>query len=206
VKAVEQIIEKISVEPNRMSNTNTKYGAGGDFAPKYGGGGGDYAPKYGGGNVVDYKSGFSLSTNIGQRSAPQYSHVQDEPAYKRYSSPQDDALRYPMHGNANAGVGGYDAAASYQPRSKAKASHLIQMEIPNSMVGSIVGKQGVTINEFSRSSGAQISFSGKEEFAPGTQDRILTIKGTQNQIQHAYMMIDQKVAEVEMEFRRPSYN
>merc|ERR1712183_491795 len=98
---------------------------------------------------------------------------------------------------AAAAVGNFDAAASYEARSKAKTVHSVEMEIPNSMVGSIVGKSGVTINEISRSSGAQISFSGKEEFAPGTQDRILTIKGSKKQVQKAHMLIDSKVLEVE---------
>jgi len=88
----------------------------------------------------------------------------------------------------------------YEPKSRIKTTHLIQMEIPNSIVGAIVGKQGQTINEFTRASGAHINFSAKDEFAPGTTNRILTIKGGKNQIQNAYMLIDQKIAQVGYQF------
>jgi len=187
VRAVDTIIEKISVEPNRMSNPNTKY-LGGDYIPKYGGG--DFNSKFGG--------GFNFSNSLNQRAANLYSAPQDNGL--RYSNTQDNTLRYSLQGSGN-----YDTSSNYEPKSKVKVAHFTTMEIPNTMVGSIVGKSGVTINEFSRTSGAQISFSGKDEFAPGTQDRILTIKGNYKQIQSAYMMIDQKVAQVEAEFHRPSY-
>jgi RNA-binding protein Nova len=95
----------------------------------------------------------------------------------------------PMHGHIQ-----------YEPKSRIKTTHLIQMEIPNSIVGAIVGKQGQTINEFTRASGAHINFSAKDEFAPGTTNRILTIKGGKNQIQNAYMLIDQKIAQVGYQF------
>ena len=97
---------------------------------------------------------------------------------------------------AAAAVGGVDGA-TYEARCKAKTTFSVEMQIPNVMVGSIVGKSGVAINEIQRGSGAQISFSGKDEFVPGTQDRILTIRGTKRQVLKAHMLIDTKVLEVE---------
>jgi len=84
---------------------------------------------------------------------------------------------------------------SYEPR-----SHVVfygQMEIPDDIVGAILGKQGQTIKEIIQASGAKIKFSAKDEYAPGTTDRILTIRGNINQITSAYKLVDQKVAQVE---------
>lgn len=91
----------------------------------------------------------------------------------------------------------YDS--NYIPKSKVKARFIVEMEVPDNMVGSLLGKQGQTINELSRASGAKFQFSPKNDFAPGTTDRILTITGGMNQVQNAYKLVDQKVAQVELE-------
>lgn len=75
----------------------------------------------------------------------------------------------------------------------------INMEIPDILVGAILGKQGKTVHEFIQFSGAKIQFSGKNEFAPGTTDRILTIQGDVNQTQIAYFLINQKIVQAENE-------
>jgi len=91
----------------------------------------------------------------------------------------------------------YDS--NYIPKSKVKARFIVEMEVPDNMVGSLLGKQGQTINELSRASGAKFQFSPKNDFAPGTTDRILTITGGMNQVQNAYKLVDQKIAQVELE-------
>lgn len=192
-RAVKEIIEKISCEPLRMSNPYTKgYPSGGGggnyYPPQYGGSGNDYPPPPRNG-----RGGYNPNMPPNARhNVPRNSGYNSN----SYSSSQNEY----GYSNTAGGHGGYVSSDYYQPESTVKTSHLIQMEIPNAWVGSVVGKQGVTINEFSRNSGAQISFSAKEEFAPGTQDRILTIKGTKNQIYTAYTMVDRKVAEIEREF------
>lgn len=80
-----------------------------------------------------------------------------------------------------------------------KTQVTIQMEIPDILVGAILGKQGKTIHEFIQFSGAKIQFSGKNDFAPGTTDRILTIHGDVNQSQIAYFLINQKIVQAENE-------
>lgn len=91
----------------------------------------------------------------------------------------------------------YDS--NYFQKSKVKSRFLVEMEVPDNMVGSLLGKQGQTINELSRVSGAKFQFSPKNDFAPGTTDRILTITGGMTQVQTAYKLVDQKVAQVELE-------
>jgi len=134
-----------------------------------------------------------------------YNYAQFTPA----PAVHDTAVRYTYNYGAGNGAicNGFEpqlppapSPPYYEPKSRVKTTHLIQMEIPNSIVGAIVGKQGSTINEFTRASGAHINFSPKDEFVAGTTNRILTIRGGKNQIQNAYMLIDQKIAQVGYQF------
>merc|ERR1711890_190209 len=90
--------------------------------------------------------------------------------------------------------------SNYQAKSRVKSKFQVEMQIPNEVVGFILGKQGQTISESSRRSGAKLQFSGKDEFVPGTADRILTITGGMYQVQSAYILVDEKLALVEAEF------
>ena len=81
--------------------------------------------------------------------------------------------------------------------SNIKTPVTIQMEIPDVLVGAILGKGGKTVNEFIQFSGAKIQFSAKNDFAPGTTDRVLTIQGDLNQTQIAYFLINQKISQAE---------
>lgn len=53
----------------------------------------------------------------------------------------------------------------------------ITVGIPNGMVGAILGMGGSTINELQSMSGARINVSQRDEYMPGTDNRILTITG-----------------------------
>ena len=77
----------------------------------------------------------------------------------------------------------------------------IQMEIPDIMVGAILGKQGQTVSEIIQLSGAKLKFSGKDEYAPGTMDRILTISGDMKQAETAFVLVNQKVEQVHKELK-----
>ena len=98
---------------------------------------------------------------------------------------------------SNAGRGQGSSSGSIINNIKTTVS--IQMEIPDILVGAILGKQGKTVHEFIQFSGAKIQFSGKNDFAPGTTDRILTIQGDLNQTQIAYFLINQKIMQAENE-------
>jgi len=213
-KAAEMIVEKLSGAPMRMSDPRTKYDP---YASKHnsndrGGsrGGGDHRGDRGdrgdrGGRDGDRRGGFNLSSSLrNDPYAPDpMRYMQDEPA-ARYNSIYGDGGAGALGGlaaaaAAAAAVNNFDGSATYesQSRAKSKTAWKVTMEIPNGMVGSIVGKGGSAINEITRASHAQISFSGKDEFAPGTQDRFLTIEGDKKQVQKAHMLIDQKIMEVE---------
>jgi len=78
----------------------------------------------------------------------------------------------------------------------------VQLEIPDAYVGGIMGKQGQNIYELSQRSGARFHFSGKNEYAPGTTNRILKITGDMNQAQLAYDIVNERVQQLEYILQR----
>jgi len=191
IKACCQIIENMSSEPEKMCTSNIRYGA------------------------------SALNTNSLSFSKNMFNNLPSETPsflYNSASNGQRQAIGIPRAENSfnlsrgensfnlsraennfslpraeNFGLPSYEP--SYEPR-----SHVVfygQMEIPDDIVGAILGKQGQTIKEIIQASGAKIKFSAKDEYAPGTTDRILTIRGNINQITAAYKLVDQKVAQVE---------
>jgi len=187
------IIDKMSSEPMRMSKPHSKYESKNQSYDPY-----QQPPRH-----EDRRAGgFNLSSTLRGGGGDHGRFVQDEPA-RGYGGLYGGAGGMGLGAAAATaaaalgGLGGLDAAAGYEARCKAKTTFTVEMQIPNAMVGGIVGKSGSTINEIQRNSGAQISFSGKDEFVPGTHDRILTIKGSKKQVLKAHMLIDSKVLEVE---------
>lgn len=45
------------------------------------------------------------------------------------------------------------------------------MQVPDKLVGSILGKGGSTLKEIQQQTGARVTISKRGEFAPGTQNR-----------------------------------
>merc|ERR1740117_1503021 len=69
----------------------------------------------------------------------------------------------------------------------------LTVSVKDDMVGAIVGRGGESINEMQSFSGARIKISQKGEFVPGTQNRIVTITGTNEQCQTAQYLIQQRL-------------
>jgi len=65
-------------------------------------------------------------------------------------------------------------------------SETTQVTIPKDMAGAIIGKGGARITEIRRRSGAQIVI---DEALPGSNERIISITGSQEQIQNAQYML-----------------
>lgn len=66
------------------------------------------------------------------------------------------------------------------------------LTVPNLMVGAIIGRSGMNIKQIRMSSGAEIDFS-KNESGDQSADRVITITGTQDQIQIAEVLMAQFV-------------
>ncbi|XP_038112150.1 RNA-binding protein Nova-1 isoform X1 [Culex quinquefasciatus] len=71
------------------------------------------------------------------------------------------------------------------------------VEIPEVIVGAILGPAGRSLVEIQHLSGANIQISKKGIFAPGTRNRIVTITGGPNAINVAHYLIEQRIQEEE---------
>ncbi|XP_063705036.1 RNA-binding protein Pasilla [Culicoides brevitarsis] len=72
------------------------------------------------------------------------------------------------------------------------------VEIPEVIVGAILGPGGRSLIEIQHVSGANIQISKKGTFAPGTRNRIVTITGQPSAITMAHYLIEQRISEEEM--------
>lgn len=64
-----------------------------------------------------------------------------------------------------------------------------QVTIPKDLAGSIIGKGGQRIKQIRHESGASIKI---DEPLEGSEDRIITITGTQDQIQNAQYLLQNR--------------
>ncbi|XP_030764703.1 RNA-binding protein Nova-1 isoform X2 [Sitophilus oryzae] len=76
------------------------------------------------------------------------------------------------------------------------------VEIPEVIVGAILGPGGRSLVEIQQISGANIQISKKGIFAPGTRNRIVTITGNQHSISTATYLIETRISEEEMKRAR----
>jgi len=85
-----------------------------------------------------------------------------------------------------------------------KEGKKIEMEIPELIVGAILGLGGRALVEIQHLSGASIQISKKGTYAPGTRNRVVTISGMPNAIATAQYLIEQRVSEEEAKRARHS--
>lgn len=69
----------------------------------------------------------------------------------------------------------------------------VTIGVMDSLAGFVVGKEGQTLREIQRQSGAKLVMSRRGEFIPGTTSRSVTISGPMMAVQNAQMMISQKI-------------
>merc|ERR1719187_947665 len=72
------------------------------------------------------------------------------------------------------------------------SSQTTQVSIPKELAGAIIGKGGSRIRQIRAEAGANITI---DEPAAGSNDRIITITGTQDQIQNAQYLLQMSVKE-----------
>lgn len=189
------VIEKIAEDPTNMANSQANYEAGGgNFAS--GGGGGD---NYGGGA----RGGGYLTKASGA--------VVGGPPLKRFMESNSRQQNMDFRSSPSPSISsnnGFPVLPSYiapilpTPSVKPvkfKSEVEIKMHIPDILVGTLLRKQAPTIYDLVKFSGAEIWFSKRDEFAPGTSDRILSIKGDFTQTQTAYFLLHQKAEEAQIE-------
>lgn len=69
----------------------------------------------------------------------------------------------------------------------------VTISVLDSLAGFIVGKEGTTLREIQRQSGAKIVMSRRGEYIPGTQSRSVSLEGSAASVQAAQMLITQKI-------------
>jgi len=76
------------------------------------------------------------------------------------------------------------------------------VQVPDGMVGCIIGQAGSVISGIQSMSGARVQISNRGEYFEGTQNRIVTMQGTMQQCQHAQVLIQQAMDAVPAAGRR----
>ncbi|XP_068152834.1 RNA-binding protein Pasilla isoform X3 [Drosophila tropicalis] len=71
------------------------------------------------------------------------------------------------------------------------------VEVPEVIIGAVLGPNGRSLVEIQHVSGANVQISKKGIFAPGTRNRIVTITGHPSAIAKAQCLIEQKINEEE---------
>jgi len=70
------------------------------------------------------------------------------------------------------------------------ANEYTQVSIPKEMAGSVIGRGGMKIKQIRMESGAQITI---DEPVTGSNDRIINISGTTDQIQNAQYLLQMSI-------------
>uniref|UniRef100_A0A8C5JWP6 NOVA alternative splicing regulator 2 n=1 Tax=Jaculus jaculus TaxID=51337 RepID=A0A8C5JWP6_JACJA len=98
--------------------------------------------------------------------------------------------------NSNPTGSPYASPADVLPAEKLaaeSAKELVEIAVPENLVGAILGKGGKTLVEYQELTGARIQISKKGEFLPGTRNRRVTITGSPAATQAAQYLISQRV-------------
>ncbi|CAI9722860.1 RNA-binding protein Pasilla-like isoform X8 [Octopus vulgaris] len=77
-----------------------------------------------------------------------------------------------------------------------------EIEVPETIVGAILGPGGKGIVELQQMTGTNIQISKKGVYVPGTRNRVVTITGTPNSITKAQILIQQRLQQEEMKRAR----
>jgi len=99
---------------------------------------------------------------------------------------------YPTSGHPSAQL----SASGGSPQSTTNPGGVItaQVAIPDSLIGSILGRGGRTLNELMMLSNTKIRISQRGEYVPGTKNRIVTIRGATTQsVSTAQFLMSQRM-------------
>lgn len=101
-------------------------------------------------------------------------------------------------------LGGCQSLCKSPTSSDSKDDEKKDLEIAENIVGAILGPGGRSLVEIQHLSGANIQISKKGIYAPGTNNRIVSIVGSSNAISTAQYLIEQRISEEEAKRARHS--
>uniref|UniRef100_A0A7R9WB75 K Homology domain-containing protein n=1 Tax=Pseudictyota dubia TaxID=2749911 RepID=A0A7R9WB75_9STRA len=85
--------------------------------------------------------------------------------------------------------------ASHSQAPPPSASNTVQIAVPDTLIGAILGRDGQTLKELQMSTGTRIKISQRGVYVPGTNHRVVTISGpTAESVSTAQFMIGQRLA------------
>jgi predicted RNA-binding protein YlqC (UPF0109 family) len=80
------------------------------------------------------------------------------------------------------------------PTMTAPGCYQVQILVPDTMIGSILGRAGRSLTELQMMTGTRIKISQRGEYMPGTRSRVVTIRGpTAQSVWQAQYMMSQRV-------------
>lgn len=190
VNALEQVLDTMVEQPikgdvilydpsSSADNSNDGFGSGG------GGGYNDYnsgnqgGGNYGGGNYGNnnYGGGYGGGSNNFNQGGGGGGGYGGGNNFNNNSGGGGGGNFGPGGGNQGGGGGGNSNTST-------------QVTIPNDMAGAIIGQGGRRIQDIRAKCGASIKFADPE---PGKKDRLITISGTEEQIQYGQYLMQQCV-------------
>lgn len=110
-------------------------------------------------------------------------HDQVQLAYK------DMMLKLLTAAQENATRNGEESSGITCPLMNSEGLMQLKMVVPNNQVGGLIGKAGAVVKSMREQSGCFIKIANQAESAPGSSDRVVTLKGTQASVQTAQELI-----------------
>lgn len=141
----------------------------------------------------------NMSTNYSPYQ-PAVEYASRPPVYSSYPPP--------YRGYGGGGYGAPTAAAAISPRPARGGgpSQTITMQVPDSIVGALVGKGGKIIVEMQQQSGARIQISNRDQMVVGTTDRVVTITGNDQAVTTAQYLVTQRMQQPGRPYAPPAYS
>merc|ERR1719499_1436168 len=81
-----------------------------------------------------------------------------------------------------------------------------EVQVEERLVGAVLGPSGRHVEEIKQYSGADVQISKRGVYAPGTTNRLITIKGSQRAVKSALYLVQQKIQEKQEERARSGRN
>ncbi|CAE1258693.1 NOVA [Acanthosepion pharaonis] len=182
-RAVDMILQKIVEDPQSGSCPNISYA--------------DYTGPVASANptgIGNERYGGSPMLNDSFGNATNYAST---PGFTGTPSMAGDRSPNVNQNSFGLGTGIYSPA---DDKSAAATKH--EMEVPETIVGAILGPGGKGIVEIQQLTGTNIQISKKGVYVPGTRNRVVTITGTPNNIAKAQILIQRRLQQEEIKRAR----
>ncbi|KFD52573.1 hypothetical protein M514_06607 [Trichuris suis] len=125
--------------------------------------------------------GMAFHTNIGRSSAEPFNFFyQPDVGIKSDNRPLSvlDRNLSPLASIEGSG----EIPPSDLVRLRSESLNKVELEVPDDIVGAVLGRNGDTLFEIQHKSGAKVEVSQRSSFAPFTKNRIVSISGSSSQI------------------------